>query len=91
MLEKGIDGIRGGRSMKLFKAPVMTPRHKRWQEFYNLLALQARHCAGTRDRPLAHAVLASMGGFDIKASLAYFDNHGGYCDCEIVLNMQVSA
>jgi hypothetical protein len=24
-----------------------------------------------------------MGGFNVDASLAYFEDHGGYCDSEI--------
>jgi hypothetical protein len=28
-----------------------------------------------------------MGGINVEASLAYFKDHGGYCDCEILLNV----
>ena len=28
-----------------------------------------------------------MDGIDVSESLAYFRLHGGYCDCEILLNV----
>jgi hypothetical protein len=28
-----------------------------------------------------------MGGINVEVSLAYFEDHGGYCDCEILLNV----
>jgi hypothetical protein len=77
--------------MRLFKAPAMTPKHRRWQEFCNKLGVLALDCAGTRERPFARAILASMGSFDIEGSLAYFDNHQAYCDCEILLNVEALA
>jgi hypothetical protein len=37
----------------------------------------------------AHKILAAMGldSGAIDASCAYFDAHGGYCDCEILFNV----
>jgi hypothetical protein len=35
----------------------------------------------------AKHVMAQMGGVDIPASLAYFGEHGGHCDCEILWNV----
>lgn len=34
----------------------------------------------------ARAVLLNM-DVDVAASLAFFEEHGGYCDCEILLNV----
>jgi hypothetical protein len=34
----------------------------------------------------AEPVLKDMGA-DVAESLAYFEHHGGYCDCEILLNV----
>jgi hypothetical protein len=33
--------------------------------------------------------MKTMGGIDIVASLDYFARHGGYCDCEILMNVDV--
>lgn len=30
-------------------------------------------------------------GCDVEASLAYFREHGGYCDCEVLLNVDPDA
>jgi Protein of unknown function (DUF2695) len=29
-----------------------------------------------------------MGGIDVEGSLAYFRKYGGYCDCEILINVE---
>jgi hypothetical protein len=45
-------------------------------------------CDSTKSCPLARKILTEMGSSlaEIERSLAYFREHGGYCDCEIVLN-----
>ena len=79
---------------------AMTPAHPRWLEFEVRLAgpeacdfredeggeLRWR-CGHTRD--LAVAILRTMGISDreLVETLDYFDEHGGHCDCEIVLNV----
>jgi len=47
------------------------------------------HCGGGNDQSKARAILARMGlrPAEIMANLQYFRNHGGYCDCEIVMNV----
>ena len=79
---------------------VMTAEHERWEEFCERLggpegcnfreAEDGRtiwNCNGGTDKSLATAILEQMGGFDIPASLAYFEANGGYCDCEILFNV----
>jgi hypothetical protein len=46
-------------------------------------------CLGGNDQSKARAILARMGlkSVEIEASLQYFRNHGGYCDCEILMNV----
>ena len=80
---------------------VMTPNHPRWPEFGARLAgpeacdfrdgpdgSMTWNCSGqTRDQ--AAAILRDMGANDreLLATLDYFSDHGGYCDCEIVFNI----
>ena len=66
-------------------------RGPRWEEFIDLLALKSSDsgCAGGEDKSLAIAILKKMGGIAIPDSLIYFEDHGGYCDCEIVLNCAI--
>ena len=44
--------------------------------------------AGANVHRYAKAAMAAMGGIDIEATLAFFESRGGYCDCEILLNVE---
>lgn len=44
-------------------------------------------CAGGTDKSKARAILETMEGIDVEASLTYFESKGGYCDCEILMNV----
>lgn len=49
-------------------------------------------CKGGTDKSKAKAILESMvresmANIDVEKSLAYFEEHGGYCDCEILFNV----
>jgi hypothetical protein len=35
----------------------------------------------------AKEIMAKMGNVDVEASLKFFEEHGGYCDCEILFNV----
>lgn len=81
---------------------LMTPSNPRWEEFCDRLAGEEGcnfhetipgdtrsvvwTCKGGTDKSMASAILKDM-GFDIEKSLDYFDDHGGHCDCEILLNV----
>jgi Protein of unknown function (DUF2695) len=68
---------------------VLTAHSLRWPEFYvrlsNTLTILAPRCGG--DHRYAKEVMAEMGGIDIDATLAFFKQHGGHCDCEILMNV----
>jgi hypothetical protein len=74
---------------------VLTPQSPRWNGFCNRLAQamhmtdESWHCDG--DGPHVHRyakqIMAEMGGIDVPASLAFFESRGGYCDCEILFNV----
>ena len=80
---------------------VMTIDHPRWDEFEERLGgpegcdfredddgeIYWRCSAHTRDQ--AVAILRDMGitDGDLLGTLDYFDEHGGYCDCEILFNV----
>ena len=82
----------------------MTPEHDQWDEFIEELSGPAGcdfrkdasgktlwTCHGGNDKRLAEHILAEM-GFDldeIAASCLYFEDNGGFCDCEIVFNVDV--
>ncbi len=82
---------------------IITPEHPRWDEFVEKLQgpgycnFQEQkpgdprsitwRCKGGTDKSFARDILEKMGGFDVDASLEYFEQHGGYCDCEILFNV----
>ncbi len=83
---------------------IMTPTHPRWEEFCDRLegpdgcnfhedadGVTRWTCGGGEDQSIAIRCLQVM-GFDrasIDASCAYFRDHGGYCSCEILFNVNV--
>ena len=70
-------------------AEILTPESPRWEQFTDMLG-SMEWCdgdAGAHVHRYAKAVMAAMGGIDIEATLAFFESHGGYCDCEILLNV----
>jgi hypothetical protein len=71
---------------------MLTPQSPRWNDFISLLddAVTACGCTSGRQRRLARGIMAQMGGINIEASLIFFDSHGGFCDCEIIFNVEES-
>ena len=78
---------------------TMTPEHKRWDEFAEMLEgptgcnLQEDEsgkitwqCGGGHNKDYAAVLLLGF-DVDVDKSLSYFDNHGGHCDCEILFNV----
>jgi hypothetical protein len=88
--------------MKIIR-DIMTPVHPRWDEFCDRLEgpegcnfkekkpgdakSVTWKCSSSTARPLAKAILEDM-GMDVKKSLSFFEKHGGYCDCEILFNVE---
>jgi len=85
------------------KKEIMTPINKRWEKFAEMLEgkegcdfkerIEGKpetitfKCSGGKDRPFATAILEKMGNIDIPETMKFFDAHGGYCDCEILFNV----
>jgi hypothetical protein len=83
--------------MKILSLEPILPRHPRWEEFIERLAGPEGcdftdttwTCFGGEDKRFSRKILADMGLSElaIQLSLAYFEDHGGYCDCEVVFNV----
>jgi hypothetical protein len=80
---------------------VLKPGSRRWEEFVTVLrkVIYERSCdndlglnpgAPELVRSGAKAIMEAMGDVDINASLTHFDGHGGFCDCEILWNVDKS-
>ena len=61
-----------------------------WNEFCDALgtAITTAGCMGTHY--FAERLLEAR-GLDAEASLALFERRGGYCDCEILLNVDLGS
>jgi hypothetical protein len=66
---------------------VMTIESPRWQQFCVSLARAVSPNTCQHDYREAEKILKEMGSIDVEASIDYFENNGGYCDCEILLNV----
>ena len=68
--------------------PIMNNQHPRWTNFLELVNIlfeyNDRRCSG--DSKFARFVL-SKEGVDIEKSIEYLQDNGGYCDCEILMNV----
>lgn len=83
-----------------YKIDVMTPIHPLWKMFHSLLEGKRGcnfrknkkgkivwNCEGTYERKKTRKILKLIKGINIEKSLKYFDEHGGYCDCEVLWNV----
>jgi hypothetical protein len=84
-------------------ASWMTPDHDRWEEFLDRLGgpegcdFQENEDGPPTSicdpsdltKPACRRIMRRMGlsRREIAASLAYFEQHGGYCDCEVLFNV----
>jgi hypothetical protein len=81
------------------KFEILAPKSSRWNVFVALLGNiltdglpEGAWRCGNDDRGgskhrYVEAAMAELGGIDIDGTLAFFWEHGGYCDCEIMFNV----
>tara|TARA_B100000315_G_C14573121_1_gene586625 strand:- start:1020 stop:1433 length:414 start_codon:yes stop_codon:yes gene_type:complete len=80
---------------------IMTPFNPRWEEFQDrLLGAEgcrvhdkpngkvSMTCNGWNGKSKAKVILQSMEGIDVMGSLDFFEQHAGFCDCEILFNVE---
>ncbi len=83
--------------MPILSVEPILPHHPRWEEFIDRLSGPEGcnftgtkwTCFGGEDKRFSRRILADMGLPEdaIAVSLAYFEDHGGHCDCEVVFNV----
>ncbi len=64
---------------------IMSYNHARWEEFVDELLRRFRKCDHTYRT--TRAILQKMQGINVNNTLAVFAMLGGYCDCEVLLNV----
>lgn len=70
---------------------IMTPTNPSWPAFIGQLEAQIEEDGkGCVPHHWRSRILLKKFGCDAKASIAYFKQHGGHCDCEVVVNVEDS-
>ena len=58
---------------------ILTPADPRWAAFVRALNKAGSKLGCREDHRLAKRIMAHMGGIDITGSIAFFEDHGGFC------------
>jgi hypothetical protein len=69
---------------------VLTPADPRWDAFAATVSEAVSKHGCQHDYRLAEPIMRQMDGVDISGSLTFFEQYGGYCDCEILFNVERS-
>ena len=68
---------------------ILTPKSRRWKAFTEALELALRfNGCDSRGHRLAKPILSVMEGVNIPETIEFFKANGGYCDCEILWNVE---
>ena len=62
---------------------ILTPKHKYWPTLcFKLDQLDCNH-------DLRHTIkiLKSLPNIDVERTVDFLENHGGFCDCEVLMNV----
>jgi Protein of unknown function (DUF2695) len=67
---------------------ILTTDHARWGEFIDALSetMSSPGDCNHQDHRRAEAILTKMGA-DVDGTIAFLESRGGFCDCEILLNV----
>ena len=68
------------------KKEVLTPSHKYWRA----LCTRLSHAPCQHDLRNTIKILKSLPNIDVQESLNLYVELGGFCDCEILLNVEES-
>lgn len=66
------------------KKEVLTPSHKYWRA----LGTRLSHTQCQHDLRNTEKILKSLPNIDVQESLNLYLELGGFCDCEILLNVE---
>jgi hypothetical protein len=74
---------------KEYEENIMTPDHLEWEEFCNILndRINLYGCDAETLTQAEYILSKYFPNIDVEKSLEYFREHGGYCDCEILMNV----
>ena len=83
--------------MAMIDLSILTNDHPRFEEFIEDLEAYCHFhtneegvmewtCQCTHDADIK--ILEQYEGIDVEKTIAYFEENGGYCDCEVIFNIQ---
>ena len=74
---------------------ILTEKHSLWKGFIHRLDMELHHkfdngemigkCNG--DLCQSTKILKSLYNIDVDKTIEYFENKGGFCDCEVIMNV----
>ena len=77
------------------KREILTPSHRYWNAFsYRLNQMINTHIEGKPQFNCKHdlsnttKILKSLPNIDVEESLSLLQDLGGFCDCEVLINVQ---
>lgn len=66
---------------------IITKDSPRWDEFITRLDTLLAEWDCTTDQEQTNRALEAMGNVDIDGTPEYLRSKGGYCDCEVMMNV----
>ena len=72
---------------------VMSPHNPAWRVFYNILSvrLDSFLCDAKTLKQSKFVMKEFFPNIDTERTAEYFESHGGYCDCEVLMNVEDSS
>lgn len=72
---------------------VMTKEHPLWNKFCNMLDFRLTYapCDAETLTQSEDILKRYFPDINVEKSLEYFRNHGGFCDCEVLMNVEDSS
>jgi hypothetical protein len=64
---------------------IMDPNHEIWEDF--VWEMFQRHEVCSHNHETDRGVLQEMQGIEVDRTLEFFESEGGFCDCEVLLNL----
>lgn len=71
---------------------ILTPQHWAWRAFIKALThvIERRGCTGDFEGCellLKHPGFTNRPDFNADETLRFFEHHGAFCDCEVLMNV----
>lgn len=69
---------------------IMTPSHPKWDAFKFKLIRVSNKCDSISKKQTELILIKDFPEVNLKRSINFFEKHGGFCNCEILMNVEDS-